>query len=107
MPVRNMSHPIGLIRRFGLECRGVIMLGLATARRLTATAVLDSKVLCISSRSRRCSEYSTSEFLRISAITPSWHCVRSQVGDEVDFHVASNAGQSSSIFEFGTHAQRH
>lgn len=34
-------------------------------------------------------------------------CVSDRDGDDVQFHVASNQGQSSSFLEFGTHATTH
>lgn len=34
-------------------------------------------------------------------------CISDDDGTEVDFHVASNGGQSSSILDFGTHAKMH
>ena len=34
-------------------------------------------------------------------------CISDKDGEYVNFHVASNEGQSSSILEFGTHTQEH
>lgn len=34
-------------------------------------------------------------------------CVGEEDGKEVEFHIANNGGQSSSILELGTHAQEH
>lgn len=47
----------------------------------------------------------------VKELPGSHHCIRACVSDtdgkEVTFNIASNQGQSSSIFKFGTHAKEH
>jgi len=107
MLVRDMGHPIGLIKRLGLECRAVIHVGANLGQEFDSycRAGLESVVYI-----EPIPEIFAKLRARIS-VDKRHRAINAlctdRTGDEVDFHVASNAGQSSSIFEFGTHAQKH
>jgi FkbM family methyltransferase len=105
--VSDLGHPLGLIRNLGLECRGVIHVGanlgleFGSYRRAGLENVvyiepipeIFAKLQARISVDRR--------HRAINALCTD------RIGDEVDFHIASNGGESSSIFEFGTHAHHH
>ena len=105
--VADLGHPLGLIKRLGLHCHGIIHVGANVGQEFESyrSAGLQSvlyiepipdvytklqKRISVDSRHRA-----------INAL-----CTERE-GDEVDFHIASNGGQSSSIFQFGFHAERH
>jgi FkbM family methyltransferase len=105
--VSDLGHPLGLIKRLGLECRGVIHVGANLGQEFDSyrRAALESVIYIepipeIFARLRTRISID-SRHLAINALCTD------RDGDEVEFHVASNDGQSSSIFELGSHADRH
>ena len=105
--VSALNHPIGLIRDLELKCRGVIHVGANIGQEFRAyrRAGLDSVVYIepipsvFATLKQRISV--DERHRAINALCTD------REGDEVDFHVAANDGESSSILEFGTHAQNH
>ncbi len=105
--IAELGHPLGLIREFGLRCRGVIHVGANRGEEFDSyrRAGLESVVYIepipeiFAQLQRRIS--ADRRHKAINALCAD------RDGDDVDFHVASNGGHSSSIFEFGTHAARH
>lgn len=104
--ISELGHPLGLIREFGLRCRGVIHVGANRGEEFDAyrMAGLESVIYV-----EPIPEVFAQLEKRISA-DRRHHAINAlctdRDGDNVDFHVASNGGHSSSIFEFGTHAAR-
>lgn len=107
MLVSQMTHPIGLIKHLGLECRAVIHVGANTGqafdayRRAGLEGVLYIEPIPEIFQKLQARISVDNRHRAIKALCTD------RIGDEVEFHVASNSGMSSSIFEFGTHAQRH
>lgn len=105
--VAELGHPLGLIREFGPRCRGVIHVGANLGQEFYSycRAGLESAVYI-----EAIPEIFAELQKRISA-DPRHQAINAlctdREGDDVDFHLASNEGQSSSILEFGTHAARH
>lgn len=108
-PVRvsELHHPIGLISHLGLECRGVIHVGANQGQEFDSyrRAGLESVIYI---------EPIPQIFAKLKeriSVDGRHHAFNAlctdREGDEVEFHVASNSGQSSSIFEFGSHAEHH
>jgi len=106
-PVADLGHPIALIRRLGLDCRGVIHVGANTGQEMESYrfAGLQSVVYI---------EPIPDVFMKLQrriAGDSRHHAIKAlcteREGDDVDFYIASNDGQSSSIFEFGSHAEQH
>jgi len=105
--VADLGQPIQLIRRLGLDCRGVIHVGANDGQEMESylSAGLESVVYI---------EPIPDVFMELQkriAGDPRNRAINAlcteREGDEVDFYIASNGGHSSSIFEFGSHAERH
>lgn len=104
-PVADLGHPIELIRRLGLDCRGVIHVGANTGQEMRSyrSAGLESVIYI---------EPIPDVFRKLQrriARDPRHRAINAlcaeREGDEVTFYIASNGGQSSSIFEFGSHSE--
>jgi FkbM family methyltransferase len=105
--VSDMGNPIGLIKLLGLECRSVIHVGANIGQEFESyrRAGLESAVYV---------EPIPEIFAKLQArvsVDKRHHAINAlctdRVGDEVEFHVASNNGESSSILELGSHAVKH
>lgn len=105
--IAELGHPLGLMREFGLRCRGVVHVGANLGQEFDSyrRAGVESAVYI-----EPIPEIFAELEKRVSA-DPRHRAINAlctdRDGEEVDFHLASNQGQSSSIFEFGTHAGRH
>ena len=105
--ISELGHPLGLVREFGLRCRGVIHVGANLGQEFDSyrRAGLESAVYI-----EPIPEIFAELEKRVSA-DPRHHAINAlcsdRDGEDVEFHVASNQGQSSSILELGTHAVRH
>jgi len=107
MTVSQMGHPLWLIERLGLECRGVIHVGanlgqeFDSYRRAGLASVIYIEPI----------PDVFAELQRRVSVDPRHIAVNALCADtddtDVDFFIASNHGQSSSIFEFGWHAEQH
>ena len=105
--VSELSHPLGLIKRLGLQCHGLIHVGANSGHEFDSycRAGLGSVVYI---------EPIPEVFARLEqrvGKAAGHHAIQAlctdRDGEEVAFHVASNNGLSSSIFPFGSHADRH
>jgi len=103
----NLSHPLSLIERLGMTCRGLIHVGANTApefddyrRAGLACVVYIEPIPHIFAALKE----------RVS-IDPHHHAIQAlctdRSGDEIEFNVASNNGESSSIFPLGNHAPKY
>jgi FkbM family methyltransferase len=105
--VSELAHPLGLLNDLGYHCGGVIHVGVSSGyefdsyrrARLESMIYVEAIPEVFARLQRRIS--ADSRHRAINALCTD------RDGDMVDFHVASNDGQASSIFEFGSHAERH
>src|SRR5207302_2079774 len=101
------GHPLSLIAGLGLSCRGVIHVGANLGQEFDAyrRAGLESAVYI-----EPIPEIFTKLQRRVS-VEPHHVAVNALCSDRddeaVEFHIASNQGQSSSILNLGSHASLH
>jgi FkbM family methyltransferase len=105
--INELAHPIGLITDLGYQCRGVIHVGANTGwefdsyRRAELASVIYIEAIPEIFARLQARISVDKRHRAINALCTD------RDGDMVDFHIASNAGRASSIFELGTHAERH
>ncbi|MGH7072969.1 MAG: FkbM family methyltransferase [Stellaceae bacterium] len=102
--VNNLTDPVDMVRRLDLTCRGVIHVGAHIGQEfedyrrdgLESVVYVEPIPEVFEKLKERVSV--DSRFHPIQALCTD------RDGDEVDFHVSSNNGGSSSIFPLGSHA---
>jgi FkbM family methyltransferase len=106
-PISDLSHPLSLMAPLGMKCRGVIHVGANTGQEFEdyKRAELESVVYIepIPNVFEMLKKHVSSD--------PRHHPIQAlcadRNGEEFEFNVASNTGQSSSIFALGSHAERY
>jgi FkbM family methyltransferase len=107
MAVSALGHPLGLIKRLGQQCHGVIHVGANIGQEFDSYCRAGlASVVYIEPIPELFAKLKQRVSLAAGHHAVQALCTESE-GEEVAFYVASNNGESSSIFPFGSHADRH
>ena len=103
----GLSHPLTLIERLDMKCHGLIHVGANLGQEFDSYRRADlAYVVYI----EPIPEIFTALKERVS-VDPRHHAIQAlctdRSGEEYEFNVASNAGESSSIFALGNHSEKY
>ena len=105
--ISDLGNPLGLIKRLGLQCAGVIHVGANLGQESDSYRRAGVKHTLYIEPIPEIFEH----LKKRVEIVPGHRAIMALCSDREDeeymFNVASNTGQSSSIFEFGTHRVEH
>jgi FkbM family methyltransferase len=105
--ISELGHPLGLITKLGMTCRGVIHVGanrgqeFESYRRAGLASVIYIEPIPDVFAKLRDTVSVDPRHRSINALCSD------RSGEEVDFNISSNEGLSSSIFELGSHSVEH